>query len=344
MNRCWFRALVLTFLLCVGWTRLARAAPAVAIVVSGMPDTARSVERVVRELLARHPVTLDWSRVTEINPFDVLERRGTREVLARAWIDLSDVHRVAIYIANHASERFILRIVPLRNGYDEVACEQIAHILESAVSAFLAGEEAGVGREVAEREVARQSNILGQRRVQGALVLGYATRIQADTPMIQHGPALGLAISWPWIGRLRGTLWTSAQYDSVSTWNVAPVGARFEGGTFLLAAGPLFEASRSVLVWTIVGLGATIVRVEPFVVPGAAATAEPGFLRILPLAAWSAGARVRLFGRVSTQLSVGGDIDLTGTRYDFVRGGVATHQLSPWIIRPFALCGLAFEI
>jgi hypothetical protein len=112
----------------------------VDVVVSGDPDDAAGVEVVVRELVARLPVVLQWSRATGIDPVQVLAQRAPdTRIVTRAWMDLSDRKRARIYVANPWNARFVVRVVPLLDGYDEIAREVLGHIIESCVDAFLAG-------------------------------------------------------------------------------------------------------------------------------------------------------------------------------------------------------------
>lgn len=128
------------------------------VVASGNAADIAAVEVVVRELVARLPVELQWSTTTEIDLAQVLAQRTPDEhVVARAWLDLSDPTRARIYIANAQDRRFVVRVVPLSDGYDEVGREVVGHIIESAVDAFLSGAEIGVSREVAERQVSAEA-------------------------------------------------------------------------------------------------------------------------------------------------------------------------------------------
>lgn len=362
---------VVTIALVVVWASSSSWALAlnnVSVVVSGAPDIASGVEVVVRELLSRHPVVLEWSRAAELNPLATLERRNTRKGgVLRACIDLSDTRRAVVYWGDPDGGRFIVRFLPLQNGYDELAREEVAHVLESAVVAYLKESGATDRREEGARplavqgpaapEVATRTGDYGLREAKqsglagtGAsgrtdLFLGYASRLLEGAPVLQHGPAVALAASHPTgIGLLRVTAWISAQYEAPVTWDRAPVGIRVEGGTFVLAAGPELDFSQpgrpKLVVRGLVGIGVNTVHVSPFVVPGSNALADPDSWQLLPVATLGATIQLGVAGPIHMFTSAGGEVDLSGTKYDLRRDGAITHQLSPWWFRPTGLLGI----
>lgn len=145
-------------LICPGLARAFESAPAHApvayVVASGEAEDMVAVEVVVRELVARLPIELRWSTASGIDIGQVLAQHAPDgQVAARAWVDLSNPRRARIYVANAQDQRFVVRVVPLSDGYDEVGREIIGHIVEFALDAFLSGAEVGVSREVAERQV-----------------------------------------------------------------------------------------------------------------------------------------------------------------------------------------------
>lgn len=150
-------------LVCPGLARALDSAPAngriAYVVASGEAEDTAAVEVVVRELVAGLPVELRWSTASGIDIGQVLAQHAPDgQVAARAWLDLSNPRRARIYVANAQDKRFVVRVVPLNDGYDEVGREVIGHIVEFALDAFLSGAEVGVSREVAERQVTDESD------------------------------------------------------------------------------------------------------------------------------------------------------------------------------------------
>jgi len=136
----------------------AGAAPLVEVVAAGGGTQAAALREVVTELLGRLPVRLAWSEETSVTPTQILARSrafdGVPPTLARVWIDLSEVDRAKIYIADARRDRFVARTVPLAPSRAEVGRETLAHVLESTVDALLAGRVVGVPRDLAAREIA----------------------------------------------------------------------------------------------------------------------------------------------------------------------------------------------
>ena len=150
-------------LICPGLARALESAPANArvahVVASGEAEDTAAVEGVVRELVARLPIELRWSTASGIDIGQVLAQHAPDgQVAARAWLDLSNPRRARIYVANAQDNRYVVRIVPLSDGYDEVGREVIGHIVEFALDAFLSGAPVGVSREVAERQVTEEAD------------------------------------------------------------------------------------------------------------------------------------------------------------------------------------------
>lgn len=136
----------------------AGAAPLVEVVAAGGGTQAAALREVVTELLGRLPVRLAWSEETSVTPTRILARSRAFDsappTLARVWIDLSEVDRAKIYIADARHDRFVARTVPLAPSRAEVGRETLAHVLESTVDALLAGRVVGVPRDLAAREIA----------------------------------------------------------------------------------------------------------------------------------------------------------------------------------------------
>src|SRR5436189_68309 len=62
---------------------------------------------------------------------------------ARVWIDARDPARTTLYLADGAWERVLVRTVATPQALDEVAREEIGHIVQDAVAALRAGLHIG---------------------------------------------------------------------------------------------------------------------------------------------------------------------------------------------------------
>jgi hypothetical protein len=329
----------------------------VEVVVSGDPRTTVAVEAVVRELLARLPVILEWSQASGIDPGQVLARHAPdARVVARAWMDLRDVKQARIYVGNTFSERFIVRVVPLRNGYDEIAHEVLGHIIESAVDAFLAGGDVGVTREIAEREVVGVSaspprppvpspapKADGAEAARIGVALSYRVTELAGSKVLMHGPAIGVGLAFPNGNAVRFSSSAALHYRLPLHWDSPSVGARFDGGTANLAAGIDGDVARRVVLRGQAGLGVDLMRLGPYVQPGSTAMADAPFWVTSLMATAFLSLEAAFSNRVALLIGAGCEVDMSGRSYFVANVTGRTTALSPWIVRPTAMLGLVFS-
>ena len=132
----------------------ARAELSVQLVAIAEPREIRALRPVLVELLARLPVRVSFEVGGDDSLRDLFTAAAEPDLLARVWIDVSQPRVGTVYISNVTRDRFLVRSVPLEGGNHEALRESLAHIVESAVDAMLAGAELGVSREVAEKEIA----------------------------------------------------------------------------------------------------------------------------------------------------------------------------------------------
>lgn len=128
--------------------------PVVRVTIAAAAAVADPLEAAVRELLDRLAVDPIVVRAPAIDPAAVVAPEPSpAAAVARIWIDLSVPGVARVYLADAAWERILVRNVPLPKGADEIAREQIAHIVEGAVEALLAGGTIGVTRDEARVEL-----------------------------------------------------------------------------------------------------------------------------------------------------------------------------------------------
>jgi hypothetical protein len=352
----------LTWICCFASTLLPSEATAAAedkvvdVVASGHPSTVAGVEVVVRELVARLPVVLRWSQASGIDPTQVLaERAPDVRIVARAWMDLSDAKRARIYVANAGGGRFLVRVVPLREGYDEVAREVLGHIIESAVDAFLAGRDVGVSREIAEREVSQSSappqaaetlavaRAIAPESTRIGLAVSYQATGMEGVKATMHGPAIGAAFAVPIGGGLRLGSSASVQYRVPFHWDSASVGARFESAAARLGLGIEGDLKERVVLRAELGFGFDFVHVAPYVEAGSTARATPAEWFLAPIASAMLSLEAPLVSQVGLRVAAGSDVDLSGPSYFVASGGTVTTVLSPWVVRPVIALGAVFR-
>jgi hypothetical protein len=113
--------------------------------VAGDRQDASALADVVGELLERFDVELRLEYVERFDPADVVTPDGSAPpAVARAWIDLApeligeEPTQATLFLADASWERLCVRRVPLADGVDEVAREELAHMLASGVEGLLA--------------------------------------------------------------------------------------------------------------------------------------------------------------------------------------------------------------
>jgi hypothetical protein len=349
------------WLLCFALTSLAGESAAIAaeekvvsVVASGDPSAIASVEVVVRELVARLAVALEWSQTSAIDAGQVLAPPAPDDrVVARAWMDMSNPKRARIYVANASSRRFLVRIVPLHDGYDEIGREVLGHIIESAVDAFLAGRDVGVAREIAEREVTEESEPTPHAPIAPATPVAKAvssefavsyqvTEVARATTM--HGPALGIGLAFP-IGKAeRFSSSATVHYRLPLAWDSQSIGARFDGGTVRLSAGIEGDAARWLVLCGQLGFGVDVAHVAPYLEAGSTTTAAAPFWVVSPIATATASLEAALSRRIGLLVGIGCDVDLSGSSYFVANGMKATTVLLPWVAHPTGALGLLFRL
>jgi hypothetical protein len=343
----------------LGAGRTARAAddelaPRHAEVVFVAPsDDVQGLELVLGELLARLEVSVRFMRVPTIDTRQILvEHAGDPPAVARAWIDLRDPSRVTLFLSGAHQDRLLIRQVPLVARVDEVAREEIAHIVEATVDALLIGGRIGVITEEGTSTKVPVTSI--PQRARGGprldLSVGYEAQGWSADYGPQHGPAIFLGFTMG-SGAVRGGFLASAQYrlSSTVTTSLEPtssgsISTRLDQGSFRgLAVIDAAVAKR----WTLrggLGGGVDLLRFSPTtespnVALSAASSTTVPMLRALVAMRYSFTRRSDVF------FGLGADFDLVDTRYIVQGPGGDEHVVfQPWRLRPMALVGIGSDI
>ncbi len=272
------------------------------------------LEAAVHDAVATTHLLVVAARAARIDLADVLStgRPGkgapvSETTVARLWIDAAGGSPATLYLTDGERRRVYVRRVPLESGLlDRVALESIAFIVESSVSALVAGREIGVSREAfAQSMVAvpalpitttgagtpatprpspvapsypRWASLVAAYEIVRAAPVPYQHRIVIEYRSSWRRARVGMAayaaapqrISGPLVGaRL---LTTGANLTAGAHWPT--------GGTFDLSAGA--------------GLGIEATRVDPVV--------STAMLRATP-PLWSSALSMRGFGLVERALT-----------------------------------------
>jgi hypothetical protein len=305
----------------------------------------RAVETVVRELLAPLPVEQRWGHVSRVDTQLVIGRGATRSdprLLARVWIDLSDANFAGIFIASAASGRFIVRFLPLTAGYDEVARESVAHVIESAVDALLAGADIGVSREVAELQLAARDRAPPARSdgMTASLSMIYAASVWSPSA-VRQGPGVLAFVGLSRARRIRAGFAAALTSALPFTWSDGDeVGAAFAGFGVRAGAGVEVQASARAVLRFVGGAGIDAMHVESQIAMPGITPSEPRWVTS-PIASLLATAEIRISERVVLVAGAGAEIDLFDTRYAIeLADGSRQVRLQPWFVRPLVILGL----
>jgi hypothetical protein len=305
---------------------------------------------VLTELLDRLQVTTHFSTVPDLETEEMWNHPGAAPAIARAWIDLRERTQVTLYLTGDQQDRVLVRQVPLTNNLDEVAREEVAHIVEAAVDELLHGGQIGVEKKTG-NELPPPITLpapLPEPPLRLDVGFGYAAQAWKDRAPL-HGPAGFVSLAkkrGPW--RPGGLLSLEVRFpDTVRT---DAMSVTFDQGAVRL----LFVADHSLSNrWTArLGLGGGFdwVHVAP-----TTRNEDPNKVdlyeatKLLPMFRGVALARYAFAGRSELFFGFAADADVTGTRYytETTTPGEPTTTSSifyPWWIRPMALIGITADV
>ena len=309
----------------------------------------RALVAVLSELLDRLQVTTHYATVPNLETEEMwTPHPGSPGAVARAWIDLRESKVVTLYLTGDQQDRVLIRQVPLPTNLDEVAREEIAHIVEAAVDELLRGGQIGMEKKHAP-ELPRPVQLpppLPEPPLRLDVGFGYAAQWANEYAPL-HGPAGFVSLAkktGPW----RPGAWLSAEVRFPETVQNDLVQMTLNQGAFRL----LFVADRTLsnrwvarggigggFDWVHVAVpsvGATNVQLNP-------GTRAIPMLRALALARYSFAPKSELFFGFAV------DVDVRDTHY--VTRTVEPDQtltinevLHPWWVRPMALIGITADV
>lgn len=380
----WVQLLLLVFTLSVASSASAERPPAwhsVEIVAAGDRGTTLALQARLLTWLDARDVRLGWSFRTSIEPRKVLATKLADDaVLARIWLDLRHPNRAMVYVVDTREERFLVRVLSVPDGYDEITRESLGNILESALDALLLGGEIGVSRASATTQVERELGTLDDpnrpnrpnRAVTATAPMQPQSRPESSTKMPDTQPPVrttGLfdAVS---IGARIDTLsgtdalrvapqattyvfgaspavtaafgWLSAGYTLPSTWSGTEAGVELHGPSVHLLGG-LRRRSPSATWRAAAGVGIELLQVEP---QSFTTDARPvdAFWIAAPLVSARLAFEPQVTDRWFLSFALGADLDLAGHHFDIAQGDTRSTVLEPWRVRPVALVALGFSV
>lgn len=297
---------------------------------------------------------VSWRRAERFDKSTFLTRDAASDASVRAFVVLSEGH-ASLYFADRATERFLVREVPLPDGLDALGSDAVSQVLTLSVAALRENSGALLTRDETEKLLPAEPakieppppvvNVVlppepeRSRSFVGA-TLFYALRAFGGGVPIEHGP--GLRVAWVTEGaKLQGSVWLGAQYMLPSSYETATAAVDWttvvlRGGLGLLLAPRADSAFR---FGGALGAGADLVNFTPR--PGSEsadlALAPPGQSTIFALSGHLV-ASLRLDAHLDASAEIFCDIYPTRVRYALTENGAPTDVLVPFRVRPgFAL-------
>lgn len=375
VRRRWFAAAAA--LLAWGVAAPARAEPGglvAEVVIAAAPADAVRLELALNEPLDRLGVRVRWMRVEWFELSEVVTPDDDAPAAdVRAWFDLVGISAregsapaATVYLADAAWERVLVRSVPFEAGLDELAREELATIVLSAVEGLLSGQAVGRSREQVREELglelrdAPPSEVPPAAPVPPVLVATvertFAERWRLEPAVAYrpgglareggatHGLVLGIGLTER-TGFARWGAWLSGGYRvPFAAEGAEGVGVRLDVGVLRASAAVELAFSDTLALQLALGGGIDVVRAEPRAEAGlgveleSAATFVEGVLEAL------VAVRIVLSPTMSLWLGVGVEVDPAAAPYVVRRSGVSSVVLDPWFARPFGSVGLSFDV
>lgn len=330
----------------------------VRVVSAGDAETTAALQQHILTLLSERQVHLEWQREAAIRGKDVLNQSSSEENnLANIWLDVTEDRRALLYIKNARSDRFLVRTLPLENGYDELGRESLANIVESAIDVLLQGGEIGVTREEAEKQVAAQApepspplppkeeksspppEPVRAQRISPALFVAAAGDVIAPQA-VRAGPRLGGSL---YGARIAGFTWFSSLeggYAFATPIESDEVRLRLEGPNGRWVAG--FRLASGRFGWRL-GLGGGLDAMKVTTEVKDPSLRKAASLWVMtPLVSGMTSLDLALSDRWFGFFSAAADVVLTAHDFEVVRSGDSESLLSPWRVRPLTQIGVGF--
>jgi hypothetical protein len=333
---------------------MGEAAPApadVEIAIAAAPEAAATLRADLEDLLARRGLAAHYRTLAAVDRGEVMRPANEAPcALACIWIDLGvgQAARAFVYISATASAEVLIRSLPLPTGADEVAREEVAHIVATSVEALRAGRPLSVASSptdvaVAKTETAPPPAAPASRTFWLAGVGGG----------VAHEGASQLALP---VASLSLVVGSERRHLSPALWLAAgafssdaagdPVALRFRGGE-LAALGAVGTRAavdgRARRVVARLALGPGVELREATAAPAAGATGvtvDGARTDATLFVRAAARLEVRLFDTLGLFAAAACDARVVSRRYTIERDGMTAPVFQPDLLRPSLVVGL----
>jgi catechol 2,3-dioxygenase-like lactoylglutathione lyase family enzyme len=276
---------------------------------------------------------------------------------------------VGLYFRAPDGERFVVRSVLLRAGFDDVGRELVGQVVETAVASLLrsgdgltreqaqlalTGDEPppappdGTKAEGAAAQAAPQpapkpapapSPVRRETALEGWFALRYGALLLETQLGVGHGPGLelGLGIKRGYLLRARVT----AERDFPQSLETSLITTRFTRARLRLVADAGLPLTSRQLLLVSLGMGQDRVDVTPTRAAGSSVAPSTAFQDRAPVAHAELRYEAAL-GGFRLAAALGADTSLVQTHYDVARSTGRESVVKPWQLRPSASLALGF--
>jgi len=318
------------------------------------PEAAAAVRVDLEDLLARRGLAARYRRVATVDRDEVLRPASEAPcALACIWIDLGVAKpaRALVYISATASEQVVIRSLPLPSGVDEVAREEVAHIVATSVEALQAGRPLPAATSSSENPLplvktvrAPAPPVAPPPRTLWLAGVGGGVAHEGGAQVALPVASLSLLVGAE-SRALAPALWVALGMFS-SDMAGDSVALRFHGGELAALAAVGTRAAdaggrRRVVARLGLGPGLELREALPSAADGASGVAvdaarwdATGFVRA------AARLEVRLFDGVGLFVAAACDARVVSHRYTIERDGMTEPLFQPDLLRPSIVVGL----
>lgn len=339
------------------------------VVLVGAAGRDAELQALLRELLERRGVRAQLSEQASFGHEQLLRAASpSNGVLVFVVPGLAG--HLGLYFRAPDGERFLLRRVRLRAGFDDVGRELVGQVVETAVVSLLHSgdgltrEQARVALSGNESPVAavdepppraapvqaepagaptKPAASSGRARnvsaLEGWFALRYGAAALGPQLGMTHGPGVELGLGLKHDLVLRGRLTFERDFPlSFTTAHVAAELTRVRLRFALDAGLPLGQLHTLLMS---LGVGQDRLSVKPAAAAGSGVVPATAFEDAAPVAQAELRYEVA-FARFRVAGTLGADVSLVETHYDVARGTERQSVVRPWLVRPSASLALAF--
>jgi hypothetical protein len=332
----------------------------ILLTIAASPTEAEKLGAVARELLARLEMQVELRGVPRIDVGEIREPvRREPAYFARVWVAFGTAGGARLYLEHAARDRVLVRDVADDAHNPELVREELGHILQTALEGLKAGEEIGAPRDEALKQVEAEELAAKTPTPPTPPSAGIAANPVADASALAPPPRrlrFGPRYEVVWLGdgghfedgpgAVLGVKWAQRWGVELGAFfrrplkvQATPVGARLQ--SFALNALVSFEAWRSARACVRLAAGAQVelVHVSPFTAAGNDARVAKSHWLTLALGRLGLTYAHDVGDFMDLEITLGAELDPSGTRYVFQRSSGDVDVLSPWPVRPLLSLG-----